>query len=116
VVLAQGDLLYYRVHAGQELQQEGAAYERARLEGTLFRALDAPECPLDRAEREQAKRNLVAGFIRRALRDLRNGQPRLALYRLTHSGLSLGEWLRHTRRPRRQPAAGTPQPLAKEHG
>lgn len=116
VVLAQGDLLYYRVHAGQELQKAGAAYELARFEGVLFRALSAPECPLDAIEREQAKRNLAAGVIKRSLRDLRTGQPGLAVFRLKHSGLSFGAWLRYSRRPRRQTAAGTPQPLAKEHG
>ena len=116
VVLTQGDLLYYRVHAGQELQRLDVSYELARLEGIMFRAIDAPECPLDAAEREQAKRNLVAGFIRRTIRDVRNVQPRLALFRLKHSGLSLVEWLRYTRRPRRQTAAGTPPPLAKEQG
>jgi glycosyltransferase involved in cell wall biosynthesis len=114
VVLAQGDLLYYRVHAGQELQQSGRSHELARVEGLMFRALDAPGCPLDAAEREQAKRNLAGGFISRMISDVRNAQPRRALLRLKHSGLSLVEWLRYARLPKRQTAAGTPPALVKE--
>jgi len=114
IVLTQANLFYYRVHEGQESQNERSAYELADLEGTQFRALDDPECPLETAEREQAKRNLAAGFIKRALRDLRNGNSRLAIYRLRHSTLSAGEWFRYTRRPRRVTAAGTPLPHARE--
>jgi glycosyltransferase involved in cell wall biosynthesis len=108
VVLTQADLFYYRVHGGQEIHKYDGQYESARLEGFMFRAIDAPDCPLDAEEREQAKRNLAAGFVKRMLRDLRFGHPGLALFRARHCGLSIGEWLRYLRRPRHDVSAGTP--------
>jgi hypothetical protein len=95
------------VHGGQELQAYGP-YTLAVADGLMFRALDAPECPLEAGEREQAKRNLAWGFIGRTIHDLREGRPRLALYRLRKSTLSLADWFRYARRPRRETDAGSP--------
>jgi glycosyltransferase involved in cell wall biosynthesis len=108
MVLTQSDLFYYRIHATQELRQSSAPFEGAYLEGVVFRALESPDCPLDPCECEQAKRNLAAGFVKRMIRDLRYGNPRLALYRARHCDLSLREWVRYLRRPRRDASAGTP--------
>ncbi len=107
IVLVQVNLFYYRVHGGQELHASGPCTS-AVADGLMFRALDAPECPLEADEREQAKRNLAWGFIQRAMHDLREGHPRLALYRLRKSTLSLAEWFRYARRPRRATEAGSP--------
>ena len=115
IVLTQADLFYYRIHDRQEMSTARGAFELAKLEGRLYRVLDAPDCPLDEAEREQARRNLTWGFIKRTVRDLRQGHPALALYRLRHTTLSPGEWLRYARRPRRTTAAGTPLPALREH-
>ena len=109
VVLTQGDLFYYRVHPGQELSATGP-YALAKFEGTMFRALDSPDCPLDPEEREQARRNLATAFIKRALRDLRQGHPDVAIHRLRHTTLSLAEWFRYARGSRRHVTAGTPLP------
>ena len=83
-------------------------YELAKAEGVLFRALDAADCPLEAAEREQAKRNLTWGFIKRTLRDVRMGRLGLAAFRLRHSTLRVGDWIRYVRHPRRETNAGTP--------
>ena len=110
IVLTQADLFYYRVHDGQELRKGRGAFELAKLEGRLYRALDSPDCPLDDGERDQARRNLTWGFLKRTLRDLRQGNPALALFRLRNTTLSPGEWMRYARRQRREHGAGTPLP------
>jgi hypothetical protein len=115
IVLAQGDLFYYRVHAGQELQTSKGEFGLAEFEATMFRALDAPDCPLDPDEREQARRNRTIGFLKRTIRELRRGRLRLAVHRLRHSTLSPGEWLRYTRPSRLDMSAGTPQPRTRQH-
>jgi hypothetical protein len=108
IVLVSGDLFYYRVHPGQELQSASARYDSARDEARYWRVLDDPSCPLQPADREVAKRNKTALFAKHILRDLRGGHWHLAWFRFRHAGLSLGEWVRYLRRPRRSAAAGTP--------
>ena len=61
----------------------------AGIEGMNFRAVSAPECPLSDEEREQAKRNLTWGVLKRTIRDLRRGRLQLALYRLRQPTLTL---------------------------
>ncbi|HKT81142.1 MAG TPA: glycosyltransferase family A protein [Vicinamibacterales bacterium] len=107
VVLTQANLIYYRIHQGQEMNAAGPR-AHAEFDGVLFRALDAPECPLSLEEREQAKRNMAWGVLKNALFDFRDGQSSLALYRLRRSTLSAAEWLKYARRQRRVPSAGTP--------
>jgi len=76
--------------------------------GVVWRALDAPDCPLTAEERERAKRNRVYHLARRTLQDLRCGRVRIAAERLRHSNMSAGDWLRYLRRPDRDAFAGTP--------
>ena len=83
----------------------------------MFRALDAPECPLEPGEREQAKRNLAWGFIQRATaRSARGTSTPGSLSGFEESTLSLADWLRYARRPRRETEAGSPAaPSVKAH-
>jgi hypothetical protein len=108
VVLFPGDLFWYRTHAGQELRSPSADRDYARMGGFAWRALAAPECPLERDERDRARRNLAFGIARQVWRDVRRLAIPLAAYRLLHSGLGPGDWIRWLRRPRRSGLAGTP--------
>jgi hypothetical protein len=108
VVLVSGDLFWYRVHAGQELSSRAGLYESARIEGRFWRVLDEPWCPLDASEREIAKRNATFNIAKHLARDLRRGRWQLAAFRLRYCGLSLYEWVRYLRVPRRTLDAGTP--------
>jgi len=108
VLLLPADLFWYRVHPAQELQSATAQSQYARVPGLVWRALDAPECPLTAEERERAKRNRAYHLARRTLQDLRRGRLRGAMDRLRHSNISAGDWLRYLRRPDRDAFAGTP--------
>jgi glycosyltransferase involved in cell wall biosynthesis len=108
VLLVPADLFWYRIHAGQHLMTEAAAYDTALIAPEVWSALTASECPLDPVEREQAKRNWAFVSARGIYRQLRAGQWQLALFGLRHSGLGVADWLRYLRRPRRDPLAGTP--------
>jgi glycosyltransferase involved in cell wall biosynthesis len=114
VVLAQANLFYYRIHDGQELQVHGRR-ALAVANGWLFRSLDATDCPLNEEEREQARRLMAWGFLKRAYLDIRRGDVGFAIDRLRLSTLTAGEWLRYARRGRRQLAAGTPPARTRQH-
>ena len=106
VLLTPGDLFWYRVHGGQELQR-GGGYAFADLEALRWRALSDRDCPLSGSDLERAKRNQAGGILKRALGDIRAREFRLAVYRLRHSGLTGADWLRYARRPRRHAEAGS---------
>jgi hypothetical protein len=108
VVLAPGDLFYYRIHPQQELPAPGASRAHARAAARGWEILSSRECPLADEERQIARRNHAARVARQAFWDLRDGAPDLAVYRLTHAGLSVIDWLMYLRRPRRTAFAGTP--------
>jgi glycosyltransferase involved in cell wall biosynthesis len=115
VLLLPGNLFWYRIHAGQHLRTDGAAFDRARIAGEVWSALLAPECPLNPDEREQAKRNWVFLVFKNVYHDLCRGRGRLALSWLRHAGLSWTDWLRYLRPPRRSMLAGTPLDQAGEY-
>jgi len=108
VLLLPADLFWYRVHPGQEIHNPTAAREYALVPGEAWRALAAPNCPLDRAEREQARRNLVYTIVKQTLGDVRAGRWGIARQRLRRAGLSWSDWLRYARPARRNQFAGTP--------
>jgi hypothetical protein len=108
VLLVPADLFWYRTHALQELHSERALRDYARVPGYVWKALDSPECPLEGDEREQAKRNQAFTVARQAWRHVRRGQWRVAAFRLRTCGLTLADWVRYLRKPRRSPLAGTP--------
>jgi hypothetical protein len=108
VLLVPADLFWYRIHPGQEIQNPVAAREYALVPGEAWRALGAPGCPLDAAEREQARKNLAYTVVKQTLHDVRAGRWGLAGRRLRHAGLSAADWLRYARPARRTTAAGTP--------
>jgi hypothetical protein len=107
-LLVPGDLFWYRRHAGQELASERAAREYAEIPGRAWRALHDEGCPLDPAEREQARRNQAFGAAKLALRAMRAGQWSMAAHRIRRAGLTPAQWVKYLRRPRRAPFAGTP--------
>jgi glycosyltransferase involved in cell wall biosynthesis len=108
VLLVSGDLFWYRQHPGQEIQSPRAARDYARTPQHVWRALHRPECPLDPAEREQAKRNLAFMTARTIWRHVRGRRSSLALLCFRSSGLSMKDWVRYLRRQRRTGLIGTP--------
>ena len=108
VLLMPADLFWYRLHPAQEFQSAKGQSEYARVPGLVWRALQAPDCPLTPEEREQAKRNRAYHVARRTLEDLRRRRWTFAWNRLRHSKMGPGDWLRYLRRPRRDAFAGTP--------
>jgi glycosyltransferase involved in cell wall biosynthesis len=108
VLLLPADLFWYRSHPGQEFHSPVASAEYALVAGEAWRALQAADCPLADAEREQAKCNWAFAIAKLTYRDLRAGRLGIARLRLAHAGLSAGDWLRYLRRPKREALAGTP--------
>ena len=108
VLLVSGDLFWYRVHAGQELQTDRAERDRARIDSHFWRVLDDPACPLGPSERQIAKRNVAALAAKHIIGDLRSRRFGLAWFRFRHCGLSPADWPRYLRRPRRTAGAGIP--------
>lgn len=108
VVLFPGDLFYYREHPGQALVAPDAARRYATVTAHAWRALSAPECPLDDAEREQAKTNVAFRTATSIWHAVRGGNLTLAWWRAKCSGISPAEWLRYLRRPQRSALAGVP--------
>ncbi len=114
VVLMPADLFWYRIHPAQAFQSPAAAHDYALVAGEAWRALQAPDCPLTPAEREQARRNRAYHLAKRTVQDVRRGRWRFASRRLRHSGMSAADWLRYLRRPRVDRVAGTPLDAAGE--
>jgi len=108
VLLMPGDLFWYRMHPQQELQSLAAQLQNAKMPGLIWKAIDAPECPLTVEEREQAKRNRAYHLAKRTLQDVRRGRWRIAAERLRRSNMTAADWLKYFRRPRRSVTAGTP--------
>jgi hypothetical protein len=108
VLLLPGNLFWYRQHSGQELQGAGAARDYARVPQHAWRALSAPECPLEPAEREQAKRNLAFITARTIWRHVKRREWSLASLCFRSSGMTAGEWVTYLRRQRRTWLIGTP--------
>ena len=108
VLLMPADLFWYRLHPAQEFQSAKGQQEYARVPGLVWRALQAPDCPLTPEEREQAKRNRAYHLARRTLEDLRRGRFAFAWNRLRYSNMGPADWLRYLRWPRRDAFAGTP--------
>jgi glycosyltransferase involved in cell wall biosynthesis len=108
VVLVSGDLFWYRVHEHQELRTGRAQRDALLVSPRVWAALNAPDCPLDGAEREIAKRNHAYVTAREAWRAVRRGRFRVAAARLAGSGLTPLEWATYLRPPIRRADAGTP--------
>ena len=112
VVLVRGDLFWYRVHDGQEL---GVTSGRERLDASLqfesrrWAALFEDDCPLPEPVRDIARRNVAYLQFKDVIREVRAGALSNAARRVTSGGISIAQWLRYLRRPRRRWDAGTPQ-------
>jgi glycosyltransferase involved in cell wall biosynthesis len=109
VLLVPGDLFYYRVHAGQELQKVASFAAYARGAAEAWHVLNSGECPLAGDELERAKRNFVFTQARGIYRHIKAGRLRAAAATGRHVGLTLPDWLAYLRRPHRINSAGTPQ-------
>jgi Glycosyl transferase family 2 len=103
-----GDLFWYRIHAGQELQSSSAAAEYTRITAEEWAAITSAECPLLPEERERAKRTVVVKLVKALWTDLRSGNFDLARLRYEASGLSLFTLFKYCRPPRRGLFPGTP--------
>jgi glycosyltransferase involved in cell wall biosynthesis len=108
VLLVPGDLFHYRIHPGQELADPRVEVQYAKAMSVTWAMLNSDACPLDRAGREQAKRNFVYIAARGSYRHLQRRRFASAIAIVRHSGVSLAEWIRYLRAPRRSNWAGTP--------
>jgi Glycosyl transferase family 2 len=108
VLLVPGNLFYYRVHAGQELSSPKSALQYAQSVGAAWTMLNSPRCPLAAETREQAKRNFAYSQARGAFRHFRRRRFASSAAIVRHSRMSVVDWLRYLRPPRRTASAGTP--------
>ena len=108
VLLVAGDLFYYRVHDGQELNSRRTAMDYAKARRAAWSVLNSSDCPLTGPTLELAKRNFIFTVVRDAYRYARRGRYAAASASLVELGLSPGDWLRYLRPPKRHAAAGTP--------
>jgi len=70
--------------------------------------LNSSECPLTGEALALAKRNFAFVQARGIYRFVRRGKLTSALQVVRHSGLSMSDWVRYLRPPRRTRDAGTP--------
>ena len=108
VLLVPADLFWYRVHGGQEYQSASARREYALADGEGWKALNAPDCPLQGESLTTAKRNCLRVLLKLCLRDARGGQWSLVRTRLRHAGVGWGDWFRLNPWSSRNIMAGTP--------
>ncbi len=109
VLLVPAGLYWYRVHAGQHLASPGAARDRAIINGRVWEALNAEDCPLDCAGRHIAKINWTWLLAKGLYFDLRAGKFDRAWFAFRKCGLRVQDWFRYLRRPKRDRFAGTPK-------
>jgi len=109
ILLVPGGVYWYRCHPGQELVSEKAELEYFHAQREVWRALNSPNCPLEKSELEQARKNWSWLRGKEILTDVSHGRFRKALLRLTCSGISVREWIRYFRRQVRDVQAGTPR-------
>lgn len=107
-LLVPGDLFWYRTHAGQEFLSERADSEYAAARAEVWKALHAPDCPLEGGELLVARRNWTWVVARGIWRRLRAGNLAAAWRTARGAGLSIGDWARYLRRPARNNDAGGP--------
>lgn len=108
VLLVPGDLMWYRIHPGQELNSEGAARTYAVASGAAWTALVSEECPLSGDELVLAKRACLHRLLRLCYRDIRTGRWSLARARLGAAGISVRDLLRYRPKRLEDPALGSP--------
>ncbi len=107
-LLLPADLFWYRSHPGQLFSQPAALRDYADVAGHVWAALHDPGCPLEGDDLAQARRNQAFTVAKQTWRDLRARRFEIARRRLAHSGMSVTDWVRYLRPPRRNALAGTP--------
>ncbi len=110
VVLVNADLFFYRRHAGQEITTSRAAVSSAKLYGLVWRFLCDERVPLTPAQLRTAKSNWLWAISRRTWESVRQRRPLLLRTIIAEGKITVADWVRHLRRPRRTLAAGTPPP------
>ena len=108
VLLVPGGLYWYRIHAGQHLASPAAARDGALVDGRVWEALEAEDCPLDAAGRHLAKINWTRILAKTIYCCIRDGRFSIAWLRYRYCGLRVQDWFRYLRRPKRSEFAGTP--------
>lgn len=108
VVLAPGDLTWYRVHPGQELNREGAARAYAAASGAAWKALSSDACPLAGDELVSAKRACTHRLLRLSLRDVRHGRWSFVRARFASAGIRVRDLLRYPPQRLDDPRLGSP--------
>jgi glycosyltransferase involved in cell wall biosynthesis len=112
MLLVSGDLFYYRIHPGQLLADPRIQVEYAKATSAAWTKLHSPDCPLDDATREQAKRNFVYIQARGIVRRVRRGDFAGAAMIVKYAGIRAADWIRYLRPPRRSETAGVPMVTA----
>lgn len=107
-LLLPAGLYWYRVHSGQHLQSAQASRDSVIKPSEAWKALCDSSCPLNHAETEQAKKNLVYSVFKYAFLDAVRGNMSLALFRIKELKISLREWILYLRYRKRDRFAGTP--------
>ena len=110
VLLVPGDLFYYRIHPAQEAGKPGNDRAYAQASGVAWRMLNSTACPLSGDALMRARRNYTYVQARGILRMLTRRRFTSAAEFLKYGGLSLSDWIRYLRPPRRSADAGTPAP------
>jgi glycosyltransferase involved in cell wall biosynthesis len=105
VVLVPADLFWYRSHPGQEPVVPGDLALRC---DAMWNMLNSGNSPLVGEELEQAKRNWCWRVTRYSWQELFQGRWKAGLEIACGSRISIAEWIRYFRRPRRSDAAGVP--------
>jgi glycosyltransferase involved in cell wall biosynthesis len=109
VALAPADLFWYRIHPNQEYASPAAAESYARAQAEGWKALFAPDCPLQGEDKEQARRNQAFGLAKHTWRDLKAGRFGLARLRLAEARFGWRDAWTYLRRQKRDAFAGTPR-------
>lgn len=108
VLLVPANLFWYRIHAGQEYRSAASRRDYALADGEGWKALNAPDCPLQDESLVLAKRNCLRILLKLCLRDVRSGQSALARMRLRAAGIGWRDWVRFAPWSSRDVSAGTP--------
>lgn len=108
LLLVPGDLMWYRIHPGQELLGESAARAYAVAFGEGWKALLSPDCPLSGEELALAKRSYVHRLLRVSLRDARRGRLACVRLRFKCAGVRMRDVFRYPPKRIDDPKLGSP--------
>ena len=108
LVLAPGDLMWYRIHRGQEFFGERAARAYAVASGEAWKALVSADCPLTGEELSLAKRSCMHNLLRNSLYDARRGHLSFVRALFKSAGIRVRDVFRYLPRRTDDPKLGSP--------